>query len=171
MRVILDAKEIKSCVERMGDEILKKGTKELVLVGIRTRGVYIAKRLAKYIKAKTNKEIPTGILDITFYRDDVNSIERQPLAKETYLPPITKKRVILVDDVLFTSRSVRAAIDELMDFGRPKCIELCVLIDRGHRELPFQPNYTGKVVRTSRSEKVEVHLREVDKDEKVIIKR
>ncbi|MFQ5867135.1 MAG: bifunctional pyr operon transcriptional regulator/uracil phosphoribosyltransferase PyrR [bacterium] len=172
-KVIMDAKEIFWTTKRMAHEIVEKsyGIKELVIVGIQTRGVYLAKRIAREIKSIEKKEVPVGSLDITLYRDDVDSIAHQPLVKETRIPfDITDKKVVLVDDVLFAGRTVRAALDELIDFGRPKVIRLAVLIDRGLRELPIQPDFVGKIYPTSRKEVVCVNLKEVDGEDSVVLR-
>jgi len=172
-KVIMDGKEISWTIKRMAHEIVEKsyGIKDLVIVGIQTRGVHLAKRIAKEIESIENKEVPVGSLDITLYRDDVDSIAHQPMVKETAIPfDITEKKVVLVDDVLFAGRTVRAALDELIDFGRPKLIKLAVLIDRGLRELPIQPDFVGKVYPTSPKELVCVNLKEVDGEDSVILK-
>ena len=172
-KVIMDAKEVSWTIKRMAHEIVEKsyGIKDLVIVGIQTRGVHLAKRIAKEIESIENKEVPVGSLDITLYRDDVDSIAHQPMVKETTIPfDISEKKVVLVDDVLFAGRTVRAALDELIDFGRPKLIRLAVLIDRGLRELPIQPDFVGKVYLTSPKELVCVNLKEVDGEDSVILK-
>ncbi len=172
-KTIMDAKEISWTIKRMAHEIVEKsyGTKDLVIVGIQTRGVYLAKRIAKEIESIEKKEVPVGALDITLYRDDVDSIANQPLVKETRIPfDITDKKVVLVDDVLFAGRTVRAALDELIDFGRPKVIKLAVLIDRGLRELPIQPDFVGKIYPTSKKELVCVNLKEVDGEDSVFLR-
>jgi len=172
-KVIMDGKEVSWTIKRMAHEIVEKsyGIKDLVIVGIQTRGVYLAKRIAKEIKNIEKNEVPVGSLDITLYRDDVDSIAHQPLVKETRIPfDITNKKVVLVDDVLFAGRTVRAALDELIDFGRPKIIRLAVLIDRGLRELPIQPDFVGKIYPTSKKELVCVNLKEVDGEDSVVLK-
>lgn len=171
-RVVMTSKEISSAIISMADEIINvnKDIKNVVVIGIVTRGVCLAERLIKEINKKKDTDLQIGSLDITFYRDDINSIARQPLAKETQIPfDLTDKKVILVDDVLFTGRSTRAALDEIMDFARPKCIQLAVLIDRGHRELPIQADYVGKKIETEYSDQVQVKLKEIDKNDKVLI--
>ncbi len=173
-KVVMDENEIEQTLKRLAHEIIEKlhGIENLVLVGIQTRGVYLAKRLSEQLKKITKKTVPLGVLDITLYRDDVNSIAHQPIVKETELPfDITDKNVVLVDDVLFTGRTVRAAIDELIDFGRPKTIKLVVLIDRGGRELPIQPDFVGKKFPTSKDEIISVNLKEVDKKNNVVLKK
>lgn len=164
-KLIVDGAGLNRIITRMAHEIIEKnqGAKELCVIGIRTRGVYIAQRLIKIIKDIENIEVPFGILDITLYRDDINSIEKQPMVKETEIPfDISNKKIILVDDVLFTGRTTRAALDAIMDFGRPKYIQLAVLIDRGHRELPIQADFVGKKVFTTLKELIEVNLKETD---------
>jgi len=169
---ILDKDTISRSLMRIAHEILEKnkGTKDLCLVGIRNRGVYLAKRLADFIKKIENQDIPVGILDITLYRDDLSSIAPQPVVHKTEIDfDITDKILVLVDDVLYTGRTVRAALDALIDFGRPKSIQLAVLIDRGHRELPIRADYVGKNIPTAKNESVEVRLEEVDKIDEVVI--
>ncbi len=160
---------------RMSHEIVErnKGTQDLCLVGIRTRGVYLAERLAADIKSIERKEIPVGILDITLYRDDLTLIATRPVVHKTEIDfDITGKNVVLVDDVLYSGRTIRAALDALIDLGRPRTIQLAVLIDRGHRELPIRPDYVGKNIPTAKNETVEVRLAETEgKDEAVIIER
>jgi len=163
--VVMDAAKIDRTLTRMAHEIAEKNPamKDLVLVGIRTRGVPLAERLARKILEMEKVEIPVGILDITLYRDDATTIGPHALLKATLIHfPIDGKKVILVDDVLFTGRTIRAALDGIMDFGRPMCIQLAVLVDRGHRELPIRADYVGKNLPTSREERVEVSLAEED---------
>jgi pyrimidine operon attenuation protein/uracil phosphoribosyltransferase len=170
---LLDKKDIDRILARMAHEILEKnkGTKELCLVGIQSGGVHIAKRLAGKIKEIEGKDIPVGSLDIAFYRDDLNIREKQPAVRRTEVPcEITNMKVVLVDDVLFTGRSIRAAMDALMDMGRPSCIQLAVLIDRGHRELPVKADFAGKNIPTAIDENVEVSLEEDGLEDKVTIK-
>ncbi|RKD22986.1 bifunctional pyr operon transcriptional regulator/uracil phosphoribosyltransferase [Ammoniphilus oxalaticus] len=172
--VILDEAAMRRALTRIAHEIIErnKGVEDSVLVGIRTRGIYLANRLAERIQQIEGLEIPVGDLDITLYRDDLTEMEREakPIIKDTNLPDINCKKVILVDDVLFTGRTVRAALDALMDKGRPEMIQLAVLIDRGHRELPIRPDFVGKNVPTSRSEIITVELNEIDNQERVAIK-
>jgi pyrimidine operon attenuation protein/uracil phosphoribosyltransferase len=154
-------------VEQVGDEKL------LYLVGVQTRGVPLARRLAKLVTAATGHEPPVGALDITLYRDDVGpwrAAHQQPLLRDTDLPVAVDEKVIcLVDDVLYTGRTVRAALDTLMDYGRPRAIRLAVLVDRGHRELPIAADFVGRVVPTSRTEDVQVRVKESDGEEGVWI--
>ncbi|MFH0921483.1 MAG: bifunctional pyr operon transcriptional regulator/uracil phosphoribosyltransferase PyrR [Fibrobacterota bacterium] len=167
---MLDEKGIRRIIDRMAHEILErnKGAENLVLVGMLTRGVVVAKRLAESIKTIEKAAPQTGSLDITFYRDDFRSRLKQPSVKATDIPfSIQDKDVVLVDDVLFTGRTARAALDALNDFGRARTIQLAVLIDRGHRELPIQADYAGKAVTTSPNEEIAVRFRETDQKEGV----
>lgn len=162
-KVILKGPDIDRILMRMTHEILEKhkGTENLVLIGIRTGGVFLADRIKAKILTIEGTDIPTGDLDITMYRDDWTRIGHQPIVQKTELPfSLDGKQVVLVDDVLFTGRTVRAAMDALIDFGRPDRIELAVLVDRGHRELPIQANYVGKHVETIHETMVNVYLRE-----------
>lgn len=174
-RLILDAEGVQRAIIRIAHEILERnhGTQDLILVGIRTRGVYLAERLQQQIKVIENAEVSLGMLDITLYRDDLGEIGARPEIKETQLPEdITGKVVVLVDDVLYSGRTVRAALDALIDFGRPRAIQLAVLVDRGHRELPIKADYIGKNIPTSREEEVVLRLKEKDgKDEAVVVER
>ena len=151
-------------IRRMAGEIVERnrGIDDLLLVGIRTRGVPLAEALAGEIERMEGHEVPQGILDITLYRDDLSTVGAQPLVKETYLP-----RQILCDDVLYTGRTVRAALDHLVDYGRPRAVQLAVLIDRGHRELPIQADVVGKTVPTAHNEIVEVHFQAIDGEQQV----
>ena len=169
---VMDAAKIKRVLFRIATEILERNRslQNLVIVGIRTRGIYIAQRIAKIIKEMEKIAIPIGVMDITLYRDDFTELKTQPLVQKTVIPfSIAKKDVLLVDDVLFTGRTIRAAMDGLFDKGRPKTIQLLVLVDRGHRELPIRPDYVGKVLPTSRRERVQVKLKEIDAKEEVLI--
>lgn len=160
---IFDANDIKRAVKRMAYEIIEKnkGVDNLCLVGIQKGGVILAGRLAEQLQSIEDRLIDVGALDITFYRDDLNTKEEQPVVKRTEIPcSINNKTVVLVDDVLFTGRSIRAAMDALIDFGRPAYIQLAVLIDRGHRELPIRPDYVGKNIPTSFNDLIEVSLEE-----------
>nr|WP_092068065.1 bifunctional pyr operon transcriptional regulator/uracil phosphoribosyltransferase PyrR [Dendrosporobacter quercicolus]NSL46922.1 bifunctional pyr operon transcriptional regulator/uracil phosphoribosyltransferase PyrR [Dendrosporobacter quercicolus DSM 1736]SDL69431.1 pyrimidine operon attenuation protein / uracil phosphoribosyltransferase [Dendrosporobacter quercicolus] len=170
---IMDAQAIKRAFTRIAHEIIEKnkGVKDIILVGIRTRGVPLAENLAREIEQIEGISLPVGILDITLYRDDLSTLSYQPIVHQTEIPvDVNGKKVVLVDDVLYTGRTVRAALDALMDIGRPKAIQLAVLVDRGHRELPVRADYVGKNVPTSSKEVVSVQLLAVDKIEKVVIK-
>ncbi len=169
---IADKSEMERALLRISSEIMErnKRTDNLVLIGVRTRGIYIARRIATYIRKIGNVDVPMGVLDITLYRDDLGSDPRQPIIHKTDIPfSITGKRVVLVDDVLCTGRSIRAALDGLMTIGRPEVIQLAVLIDRGHRELPIQADYVGKNLPTSKDERVMVMLEEEEAVDKVVI--
>lgn len=169
---LMNANDLDRTISRIANEIIEKnkGIKEIILIGIRTRGVPLAERLAEKIMRIEKKKPPIGILDITLYRDDLTTISSSPLVRKTEIPfPITGKAVILVDDVLFTGRTIRAAMDALIDFGRPKKIQLAVLIDRGHRELPIQADFVGKIVPTSLDEVVDVSFQETDEIDGVFI--
>jgi len=169
---IMDQEGIRRALTRIAHEILEKnaGTEDLVLIGIRRRGVPLASRLAEKIKEIEGTSIPLGILDITLYRDDLSQLDYHPQVRKTEVPfSITDKKVVMVDDVLYTGRTVRAAMDALMDLGRPKLIQLAVLIDRGHRELPIRADFVGKNVPTSRKEVIKVSLIEIDGEDKVTI--
>nr|4P84_A Chain A, Bifunctional protein PyrR [synthetic construct] len=171
--VILDEQAIRRALTRIAHEIIErnKGVDNCVLVGIKTRGIYLAKRLAERIEQIEGKPVPVGEIDITLYRDDLSVTSNdEPLVKGTDIPvDITDKKVILVDDVLYTGRTVRAGMDALMDLGRPSQIQLAVLVDRGHRELPIRADYVGKNVPTSKSERIVVQLDEVDQNDRVSI--
>lgn len=171
--VIMDAQAIKRAITRVAHEIIEKnkGTQGLLLVGIRTRGVPLAERLAVEIEKIEGVKVPVGILDITLYRDDLSTLSYQPVVHQTQLPgDIAGAKIVLVDDVLYTGRTVRAALDAVVDFGRPKVIQLAVLIDRGHRELPVRADFVGKNVPTSAREIVSVQLDSTDGNEQVVIK-
>ena len=169
---IMDIISIDRAVNRIAHEIIERnhGAENLVLIGIQRRGVPLAHMLAGKIQEFEGRAIPVGILDITFYRDDLTFRSEHPVVKDTVIDfEITDKEIVLVDDVIFTGRTVRAAIDAIIDFGRPKRIQLAALIDRGHRELPFKADYIGKNVPTSRSEKVNVRLKAIDGVDEVTI--
>lgn len=162
---ILKSVEIDRILKRMALEILEehKSTDTLALIGIHTRGVFLAQRIQQYIKKLTGADLITGEIDITLYRDDWTQLNEQPIVKTTDIAfSVDNKQIILVDDVLYTGRTIRAAMDALVDFGRPARIELAVLIDRGHRELPIQSNYTGHCIATERKEMINVSLKECD---------
>ena len=169
---ILDKEAVNRSLMRIAHEILEKnkGTKDLCIIGIRNRGAFLAKRLAESIEKIDQEKVPVGILDITLYRDDLTLISSQPVVHKTEIDfDISEKIVVLVDDVLYTGRTVRAALDALIDFGRPKSIQLAVLIDRGHRELPIRADYAGKNIPTAKNETVEVRLAETDGADEVVI--
>lgn len=173
-RRIMTADEIRRATIRLSHEIVEKqaGTDGLLLIGIQRRGVPLARRIAASILEHEGVEIPVGALDITFYRDDLSMVAQQPVVKGTELPAgIDGRTIILVDDVLYTGRTIRAAMDALVDFGRPQAIRLAVLVDRGHRELPIRADHVGKNVPTSREELVKVHLEETDGEDGVEIER
>ncbi|HCS49057.1 MAG TPA: bifunctional pyr operon transcriptional regulator/uracil phosphoribosyltransferase PyrR [Candidatus Aminicenantes bacterium] len=169
---VMDAGKIKRALIRMTTEILERNRslKNLVIIGIRTRGIYIGKRISELIKELEKVEVPVGVLDITPYRDDGTETGASPMVQKTEINfPIAKRDVLLVDDVLNTGRTIRAAMGGLFDLGRPQTIQLLVLIDRGHRELPIRADYVGKVLPTSKRELVQVRLTEVDKGDEVLI--
>jgi pyrimidine operon attenuation protein / uracil phosphoribosyltransferase len=173
-RRIMTADEIRRATIRLSHEIVEKqaGTDGLMLIGIQRRGVPLARRIAASILEHEGVDIPFGALDITFYRDDLSMVAQQPVVKGTELPAgIDERTIILVDDVLYTGRTIRAAMDALVDFGRPQAIRLAVLVDRGHRELPIRADHVGKNVPTSREELVRVHLEETDGEDGVEIER
>ncbi len=172
MKTILQRDEIESILCKMVDDIIQRinDTPRLCLIGIQRGGVHLARRVALKIKERTGIEIPVGVLDISLYRDDISIRKEHPVLRKTDIPfEINEKRVILIDDVLFTGRSIRAALDAIMDFGRPRSIHLAVLIDRGHRELPICADFTGKEVSTSKDERIEVRLREEGFEDEVVI--
>ncbi len=174
MAKIMDELAIKRALTRIAHEIVEKngGIDNLIVIGIQRRGDILADRIAKLLQEIEGKNIITGKLDITLYRDDLSSIANQPVIHKTDIPVnIDEKTIILIDDVLFTGRTIRSALDELIDFGRPKCIQLAVLVDRGHRELPIKADYVGKNIPTSRDELVDVHVKEIDGVDEVIIEK
>ncbi len=168
----MDVRKIKRALHRMTTEIIERNRnlKNLVIVGIRTRGIYIGKRISRLIKEMEKVDIPVGVLDITLYRDDFSELEAQHMVKKTEINfSVTKKDVLLVDDVLFTGRTIRAAMDSLIDLGRPDTIQLLVLVDRGHKELPIRADYVGKFLPTSKREVVQVKVKEIDNTDEVLI--
>jgi pyrimidine operon attenuation protein / uracil phosphoribosyltransferase len=169
---IMDASGITRALSRLASQIVERnvGVADLLLVGIRRRGVPLAERIADKIEQLEGQRPPTGQLDITLYRDDLSTIGPRPVVNKTDIPAdITDSTIVLVDDVLYTGRTVRAALDELVDFGRPQRVELAVLIDRGHRELPIQADYVGKYVQTTDAEIIKVMLTDYDEEEQVIV--
>jgi len=169
---LLDGEAVRRALSRIAHEIIErhKGSEQLALIGIRSRGAVVAKRLAAEIEAIERSNIPVGVLDITLYRDDLSRIAPNPVLHATEIPfDISNLHLVLVDDVLFTGRTVRAALDALIDLGRPTSIQLAVLVDRGHRELPIRADYVGKNVPTSVKERVEVRLKELDGLDEVVI--
>jgi pyrimidine operon attenuation protein/uracil phosphoribosyltransferase len=169
---LIDSAAMSRAITRIAHEILEKnkGTDDLVLIGIRTRGVPLAERLAAKIEEIEGIKLQTGILDITLYRDDLSTVAQQPIVHRTEIPfDITGKKVVLVDDVLYTGRTVRAALDALIDLGRPLQIQLAIMIDRGHRELPIRADFVGKNLPTSKKEVVDVNLSEIDEKDAVLL--
>jgi len=169
---IMDGAAIQRVLTRVAHEIVEKnkGTADLVLIGLRSRGVDLARRLSQRLKEIDGVDVPVGALDITLYRDDLGKGGPQPAVRRTEIPfSIENKKVILVDDVLYTGRTIRAAMDGLMDLGRPRTIQLAVLVDRGHRELPIRADYVGKNVPTAKTEQVQVMLQEEDGTDRVVI--
>lgn len=172
-RLIMGPPEMRRALTRIAHEIVERnrGTEGLALIGILRRGAPLARRIAEVIREFEGEEVPVGELDITLYRDDLATIGPQPVVRATHISfDVTDRVLVLVDDVLYTGRTVRAALDSLIDFGRPRLIQLAVLIDRGHRELPIRADYVGKNVPTSRSEIVDVQLAEQDGDDRVTIR-
>ena len=169
---IIDKDGVRRALTRIAHEIVEKnkGTEDLVIIGVRSRGVPMAEQIAEKISESEGVDIPTGILDITLYRDDLSQVSKRPIIHQTEISfDITNKTVVLVDDVLYTGRTVRAALDALIDLGRPKAIQLAILIDRGHRELPIRPDYVGKNLPTSQSEVVSVNFKEIDGEDNVLL--
>jgi pyrimidine operon attenuation protein/uracil phosphoribosyltransferase len=169
---IMDAAKMNRALSRLASEFIErnKGTDDLLLIGIRRRGVPLAERLAEKVKLLEGAEVPVGALDITLYRDDLSTIAPYPVVSKTEFPiDVTNRVIVLVDDVLFTGRTVRAALDHIIDYGRPRRVQLAVLIDRGHRELPIQADYIGKIVPTKESEIIKVMVKEIDGVDEVLI--
>src|ERR1700720_1946011 len=169
---LMSASEIDRTLVRLAHEILERteDLDKLVFIGIRRRGVPLAQRLAQKIASLERRQIPVGILDINLYRDDLSTVSHQPVVNATDIPfPVTGKDVILMDDVLYTGRTIRAALDALFDHGRPARVQLLVLIDRGHRELPIEASYIGRMVQTTSNEIIEVKFQEIDGVEKVLL--
>jgi pyrimidine operon attenuation protein/uracil phosphoribosyltransferase len=162
--LLLDAEQMGRVIRRMAGEIVERnrGASDLILVGIRTRGVPLAEALAREIERMEGHAVPLGTLDITLYRDDISTVGPQPVVKVTTLPPIDDRLVVLCDDVLYTGRTVRAALDHLIDYGRPRAVQLAVLVDRGHRELPIQADFVGTTVSTARNQAVDVFFAATD---------
>ena len=163
--VLMDDAAIERAIIRISHEIIEhnKGLDNIALIGIQRRGVSIAKKIRDYLKTIEDKEVPMGILDITFYRDDLSTLAAHPVVNGTHIPfDVNGTKIILVDDVLYTGRTIRSAIDNIFDMGRPSCIQLVELIDRGHRQLPFKADYVGKNVPTSESEQIDVQFEDVD---------
>ena len=164
-RTMMDPDQIRRAITRLGHEVIERqgGTDGLVLIGIQRRGVVLAQRLADVIAASERLRLPVGALDISLYRDDLSELARYPIVRPTELPfDINDQTVVLIDDVLFTGRTVRAAMDALIDFGRPRAIRLVALVDRGHRELPIRADHVGRNIPTARAERVNVHMQEID---------
>jgi pyrimidine operon attenuation protein/uracil phosphoribosyltransferase len=171
-RQLLSSEEIGRTLNRLAHEIVEKsgGTKDLALIGVRRRGVPLAHRLSNIIRDSSHVEVPVGTLDITLYRDDLSTVGPQPIVQSTEIPfPVDDRDLVVVDDVLYTGRTIRAAMNGLFDLGRPRRIRLCVMIDRGHREHPIEATFVGTTVQTSDTEIVEVRLQEVDKEERVVL--
>src|SRR5687767_8131825 len=172
--VVMDADRIGRTLTRIAHEIVErnKGVEDLALVGVRTRGVPIARRIARALKEINGDDVPTGALDITLYRDDLmrHAVGPQPLVRRTEIPfSIDDRKILLVDDVLYTGRTIRAALDALIDFGRPRAIQLIALVDRGRREPPIQADYVGKNLPTSSKQSVQVRLQEIDGVDEIVI--
>lgn len=171
-RQLLSAEEIDRTLQRLAHEIVEKsgGASDLALVGVRRRGVPLSERLARTIHSFSRTGVPVGSLDITLYRDDLSTVGPHPVVQSTDIDfPVDDRDLVVVDDVLYTGRTIRAAMNGLFDLGRPRRIRLCVLIDRGHRELPVEATFVGRTVQTSDSEIVEVRLREIDSEERVML--
>jgi len=170
--IVMDAKAVERALIRVAHEIVEKnkGAENLAVIGIKTRGAYLAERIAELIEQIEKVKVPVGLMDITLYRDDIQGKLEQPVIQKTeILFDVVEKVIILVDDVLFTGRTIRAALDQVIDFGRPKNIQLAVLVDRGHRELPIRADYVGKNIPTAKDDQVKVKITEVDKEDSVSI--
>jgi pyrimidine operon attenuation protein/uracil phosphoribosyltransferase len=171
-KIIMTAEDMRRTLARIAHEIIERNKKveHLIFIGLRTRGVPLAKRLATNIESFEKLTVPVGVLDISLYRDDISSLDVQPVVQRTDIPiNINSKSIVLVDDVLYTGRSIRAAMDALIDLGRPRSIQLAVLIDRGHREMPIRADYVGKNIPSSRDEDIQVRLEETDGLDEVAI--
>src|SRR5262252_2418539 len=169
---LMTATEIDRTIQRLAHEIVEKtgGTANLALIGVRRRGVPLAKRIARAMRGIDGVDVPVGTLDITLYRDDLSKVAAQPVLQSSDIPfQVDDKDLVVVDDVLYTGRTIRAAMNGLFDLGRPRRVSLCVLIDRGHREMPIEAQFIGRTVQTSNTEIVEVRLREIDNEERVML--
>jgi pyrimidine operon attenuation protein/uracil phosphoribosyltransferase len=169
---VMDADDLRRAITRIAHEILERnsGTDNLAIIGIQTRGAHLARRVAEAIRGIEGTGVPVGVLDITLYRDDLQTVAEQPVVNESDIPfDVQGRTIVLVDDVLYTGRTVRAALDEIIDFGRPKAVHLAVIVDRGHRELPIRADYVGKNVPTSATEIVAVRMIEKDGADEVLI--
>ena len=170
--LVMDAKAVERALIRVAHEIVEKnkGAENLAIIGIKTRGAYLAERIARLIEQIEKVKVPVGLMDITLYRDDIQTKLEQPVIQKTeILFDVKEKVIVLVDDVLFTGRTIRAALDQVIDFGRPQNIQLAVLVDRGHRELPIRADYVGKNIPTAKDDQVKVKITEVDKEDSVSI--
>ena len=170
--VVMTAEDMERALRRMGNEIVERnhGAGDLVIIGIQRRGVYLAGRLREFLRTSEGVKLPLGELDITLYRDDNTLLSDQPVVHSTSIPvDINGRRIVLVDDVLYTGRTIRAALEAIGDIGRPACVQLLILIDRGHRELPIQPDYLGRAVPTSSQEIVDVRVKELDGEDIAVI--
>ena len=169
---LMTATEIDRTVQRLAHEIVEKsgGTSNLALIGVRRRGVPLAERIAHAMRGIDGVDVPVGTLDITLYRDDLSKVAAQPILQSSDIPfPVDDKDLVLIDDVLYTGRTARAAMNGLFDLGRPRRVRLCVLVDRGHRELPIEAAFIGRAIQTSDMEIIEVRLKEIDKEERVVL--
>lgn len=171
-QVLMDRNDIKRCLNRLVHEIVENNPdfSDMVIVGIKTRGAVLAQRIAKKLKTMEGVELPVGAVDITFNRDDLHMNLNQPVVRQTEIDfDITNKTVLLVDDVLFTGRTIQAALETLKDFGRPKAVRLTIFINRGHRELPIHADYIGKEIKAQKQQSIRLHLKETDKTDKVVL--